>query len=239
MNTAPSQGALTVSGYRGSTINIRNNVVINNTGYGILLGSKFAGKDHFPHFNVEHNTVLFTWKYDPFVQTMPGSAIGLHGSTTAVIKNNVFGMSDRFAVDNAKRANILLSDNLIFGNLEGDYLEFNTRISLADLEDEAELLREGSINNVANAVTIPVSETWAKRYGSRVLVDRNAAEAQVKVQLTRANEIRAILNLPLQGGRIDVEESPVWLPALTVEEAIKSGSQEYLGKYGSSSDKIH
>ena len=238
MNTAPTQGALSVSAYKGSKVTVRNNIVMNNTGYGMLIGSKFMGSDNYPAFTVENNTVLFTWKYDSYVQSMPGSAIGFDQTTTSTVKHNVFAMTDRFAVDNIKKANILLAENLILGNVEADYLEFNTRINLADIEDEAEALHEDSFDNVADKITIPVSAEWAKNYGARVLIDRNAAEADIKVQQTRANDLRSILGLPLQADDLKTEESPVWLHRLSIDDAIKAGSSAYLGKYGASKANI-
>ncbi|MCB1806304.1 MAG: hypothetical protein KDJ99_14495, partial [Candidatus Competibacteraceae bacterium] len=87
--------------------------------------------------------------------------------------------------------------NLIAGSVEADYLEFDTRMQLDELEDEAEYLEEAE-GNSKEPLQVAVSAQWAKLYGSRVLVDRNAAEADIQIQQTAANEIRAMLGLPLQ-----------------------------------------
>jgi len=102
MNTAPTQGALSVAGYKNSKIKIRNNVVINNTGTGIMTGTKYitSNEDEMPDFLIENNTVLFTWKYDPIVQSFSGNSISLDGGTVNIVHNNVLGFADRFGINN-------------------------------------------------------------------------------------------------------------------------------------------
>ncbi|MEM7387316.1 MAG: hypothetical protein AAF514_20450, partial [Verrucomicrobiota bacterium] len=97
----------------------------------------------------------------------------------------------------------------------------------------AEFLHEDSEENVADPIKVPLSEAWAKLYASRVLVDRNAAEADIKVAATAANELRSILGLPLQAGTVDRPESPVWLPRIGLDDAISAGTNHYLGDKGS------
>ncbi len=234
MNNAPTQGALSVSGYAKSDIKIQNNIVINNTGTGIIAGTKYHGKGgDEPTFLIEGNTVLFTWKYDSYVQGFSGETLKVEKGTSSIVKNNVFGFADMFGINNAAKASILLSDNIIIGNVVSDYLEFDTKINLEDLEDEAEFLHEDSGNNSVEKISIPVSKEWAQAYGDRILIDRNAVEADVKVQMTRANQIRSILGLPLQAGTVKTEESPVWLHRMSIDHAVKTGMNKYQGKYGS------
>ena len=234
MNTAPSQGALSVSGYKGSKVNIQNNLVINNTGTGILCGTKYASRDEEgrPEFTVTNNTVLFTWKFDPPAQSYSGNSIKFDAGIVSVVNNNVLAFADRFGVHNAAKANVLLADNILMANVEGDYLEFDTNISLDDMEDEAEYLHEDTRNNVKAEIKIPISKEWATHYGTRVLVDRNAAEADIKAQQTTANEIRSILGLPLQAGTVDGPTSPVWLPRMSINDAIQAGAKQYMNDKG-------
>ena len=234
-NTAPTQGALSVSGYKGSKITIRNNAVVNNTGTGIMVASAYIARDDKdrPQFLIENNTVLFTWKYDPMAQSFSGNSINFSANTASIARSNVFAFADRFGVNNAAKASVLLKDNLILGNVDSDYLEFDTRIALDDIEDEAEYLHEDTGGNEATRIKVPVSNAWAKHYGSRVLIDRDALEADIKAQKTRANEIRSMLGLPLRAGHVDGPSSPVWLNRLSLTDAIRVASQKHNGRYGS------
>ena len=236
MNTAPTQGALSVSGYKGSKIKIRNNVVINNTGTGIMVSTNYMSRDgeNMPDFLIENNTVLFTWKYDAMAQSFSGNSIQFASDTVSTVKNNVFGFADIYGINNASRASVLLMDNIIVGNVVSDYLEFDTKIDLEYIEDEAEYLHEDSEGNISQEIKVPVSSDWAKNYASRVMIDRNALEADIQAQETNLNAIRSMLGLPLQAGTVDSPESPVWLNRLSIDDAVKAGSTKFEGKYGSS-----
>lgn len=231
MNTAPTQGALSVSGYKSSEVVIRNNLVINNTGTGIYAGTKYAGRDEseYPQFSIENNTVLFSWKFDPAAQSFSGNSIKFDAGIDATLSNNVFAFADKFGVHNAAKSMLLMRDNLIVGNVMADYLEFDTKINLDEIEDEAEFIHEDSENNVKAEFKVPVNDDWAKSYAGRVLVDRNAVEADIKVQMTAANEIRSILGLPLQAGEIDVETGDVWLNRISLDDAIQCGVKQLAG----------
>lgn len=240
MNTAPTQGALSVSGHKSSKITIRNNVVINNTGTGIMTGTKFISYDGegMPEFLLENNTVLFTWKYDPVVQSFSGNSLALDGGTVNVVKNNVFGFADRFGINNASKASILLMNNIVLGNTEADYLEFDTQIALEDVEDEAEYLHEDSEENISDPINIPISSEWANLYASRVLIDRNAMEADIEASNTGANALRSMLGLSLQAGDVEAPSSPVWLNRLSVDDAVEVGSKAFGDNIGASMPKI-
>ena len=232
MNTAPSQGALSVSGYKDSQIVIRNNLVINNTGTGIFAGTKYrpgTGKN-LPTFLIENNTVLFTWKFDPSAQSYSGNSLKIDPETLVTARKNVFAFADKIGIHNAGKATLRLDDNNIVGNVESDYLEFELKIGLADIEDEAEYLHEDSEGNVAEPLKVPVPAAWAKHYGSRILIDRNAAEADVKVQQTRANALRSMLGLPVIGSDLKLPASPAWLNRLGVDDAVKVGEAPYAGR---------
>jgi hypothetical protein len=234
INTAPSQGALSVAGYKGSMINIKNNLVMNNTGTGIMCSTKYAGSDESlaPQFLVENNTVLFSWKYDPSAQSYSGNSIKFDNGVIAKLQNNVFAFADKIGINNISKAKLLVKENLILGNVQADYLEFDTKMSLDDIEDEAEFLHEDSTDNIQEKISLPVDKEWAKNYASRVLVDRNAAEADIKAQKTSANEIRSILGLPLRAGTVDGPTSAIWLNRVKIDDAIKCGSKPYKEKYG-------
>ncbi len=241
LNSAPTQGAMSVSGHQSSKIRIRNNIVINNTGTGIILGTKFRPRDgkNVPSFVVENNTVLFTWKYSPSSQSFSGNSIKVDPDTVSVLRHNVLGFADKYGIHNAAKGNITLIENVIVGNIAADYLEFDTKMALEDIEDEADLLGDDTEGNVQIKLPVPVGQEWLQLWGGRVLIDRNAAEADIKAQKSAVNDIRSMLGLPLQAGTVKGQESPVWLHRMTIDDAIAAGSKKYGGKYGSSMPQVN
>jgi len=197
MNTFQNQAALSVSGFKGAKITIENNLVIQHSGTGIFCGSKYAGDDQYPEFDVRNNTVLFSWDSG----MSQGFNLGLDRFTKVALRNNVLGFADIIALNNASRSqDLLVVGNLITGAREADYLEFDTKIDMENMVDEADLLHEDSDENVTDAIQIPVSRAFAERYGSRVIVDREKAEAGVAAANSDANALRSMLGLPLRAG---------------------------------------
>lgn len=240
LNSAPTQGVLTVSGYKGTKVTIRNNAVINNTGSGIYAGSNYANADDgSPTFVIENNTVLFTWKYDALASSFSGNALKVDDFTRVTANNNVLAFADRHGIQKHGKLPLLLKNNLIVGSLTADYYETSgdMRLALDDIEDEAEHLHEDSSDNVSTTIKIPVSEQWAKTYAARVIVDRNKVEADIKASNSGANALRSMLGLPLQAGTVASVEGDVWLNELSVDDAIKAAARPYEGKYGSSTPK--
>jgi len=237
MNSAPTQGALAVSGYKGSVIRIENNLVINNTGTGILAGSLWHGTEEAqaPKFTIVNNTVLFTEKYDAYVQSFSGNSFKCDSAVVATLEHNVFGFADRNGIQKQGTWPLLLKDNIIVGNVQSDYWETqgDAKVELEYLEDEAEYLHFDSTGNIAPKMSIPLSKEWSKLYAGRTLIDRNAVEADIKAQKTKLNALRGILGLPLQAADLKLD-SPVWLPLLKVDDALKAGFKKYNGAYGCS-----
>lgn len=231
MNTAPTQGALTVRGGKNGKVAIINNLIINNTGVGIFLSSAFHGSERFPKFTVEKNTVFFTWKFDPIASAFSGVSLQMDADVDASVSNNVFGFADRIGIGKNGKQKMKLKDNIILTNLECDLYEaaFDARIMLDVIEDESSTLTPDSTGNTADKIKVPVSAAWAKNWGSRVIVDRNAKEADLKVQESRANDLRAMLGLPLQAGVVKGPESPIWLNRMQISDAIAAGSTQYNG----------
>jgi hypothetical protein len=232
MNSAPTMGAMSISGYKRSKVVIRNNLIINNTGTGLYVGSKFMGKKSDPlgpEFLIENNTVLFVWKHNPIAQSYSGNAIDFDQSVRPTIRNNVFAFTDRHIIYNPRNVTLLLKNNIMTGSVDTEYTEFKSKIALADLEDEAERVHEDSENNVAKTFKVPIDPAWLRHYGSRVLVDRNKAEANIKASNTRANALRSMLGMPVRAGKVNFPKSPVWLPRLSVADAVKAGLKEYHG----------
>jgi len=53
------------------------------------------------------------------------------------LKKNFLRFADRAGVSNASKTDILLLNNIIVGNVEIDYLEFDTRINLDEIKIQA------------------------------------------------------------------------------------------------------
>ncbi len=227
MNSITTQGVLNVGAFKDSEVTIRNNLVINNSGFSIFAGSKFHG-DGAPKFLIENNTVLFTWRH--FINNETGSSFGSDHNVVATLRNNVFAVADRYGVNNGLGAKLLLVNNNIVGNLAVDYREKGMQIAWEDVEDEAELLDEDSEDNVQEALQVPVSKGWAAVYAARVVVDREKIEAEVGAKNTPANELRRILGLPLDGGTIKDVSGPCFVHRMPLEDAIKAGSKQYGGR---------
>lgn len=227
MNAATTQACLSVSGYKDSEIVIRNNLVINNSGYGIYAGTKFTGEGP-PKFTIENNTVLFTWRHE--INNETGSSFGSDKYVDATLKGNVFAFADRYGLNNIRQATLLLLNNNITGNLAVDYLEKTMHIAWADVEDEAELLHEDSEENVQEDIVVPVSKEWAELYASRIVVDRNKLEAGIKEKGSAVNDLRRMLGLPVQGTDAPGSGSPVWIHRMSVDDAIAAGSAQYGGR---------
>jgi hypothetical protein len=230
MNTAPTGGAISAWGHQNGKLTIKNNLVINNTGEGIFAMTKWKSNDGQPQFVIENNTVLFTWKHDP-IASYGGNALKLDQEVKLTASNNVFAFGDYGGVDNIKLAKkITLKDNVFTGNRLYDYREFNTSVKVSEFEDEADQL-EASTGNVTAELKVPVGEAFAKLYAGRKEISRAAVDAKAKASNNGANALRGMLGLPLQANAVG-DDAEVWLPRLSIDDAIRAGTTKYEGKYG-------
>lgn len=229
MNTAPSEGALSVRIFQGGKGIIKNNLCINNTGYGIHARTGYTGSnpDLTPEFVISNNTSLFNWKHDA-VATYGGDALALDQYLTATITNNVFGFGHMGGVYN-KGANIVMSDNIFTGNSGYDYHEKGAKMRVDDILDEAMLVDQVSEGNESLLIQIPIAERWANIYASRIEVSREEIDAAVKVSNSGANQLRSMLGLNLQGSTVKMD-AEVFLPRLHIEEGLPVGFQAWNGK---------
>ncbi len=227
-NAASSQGAFTLNPGRAAKVQVKNNASINNTGFGFHLGRSFAADNpvDFPVYTFENNLAVLIEKYDAFSQTQGGSGVMLEAYTAVTMTGNVIGMNDFYGIDNARTARkVVLKNNVFFGNLIADYLDFSTKLKAAALADEAQTVGS-SEGNATKDVKLVVPEKWAQAWLARNVIDRNVAEAKVKVANTAANQVRSILGLPVQGGTLKLD-SDVWLPRLQLADALAAAT-----KYG-------
>ncbi|MGB4845037.1 MAG: hypothetical protein WBP16_11270 [Ferruginibacter sp.] len=229
MNTAPTEGALSVRIFHAATGIIQNNFCINNTGYGIHIRSGYTGSDPklIPKFNVLNNTSLFNWKHDA-VASYGGDALAIDQYLKATIENNVFGFGHKGGVYN-KGSKILLNNNLFTGNSKYDYKEINAMMKVDYLLDESTLLDQNSTGNKAMMIKIPVAARWAKIYGNRVEITREEVDASVSASNSGANQLRQMLGLNLQAGGTAMD-AEIFLPKLEIEEALPAGNLPWDGK---------
>jgi len=222
-NFAPTEGVFSVFGGKGAKVKIDNNVAINNTGSGFRIGTSFTGED-VPHYILTNNISAFNQKHTPF-GTFGGSGVMLESSTKVEIYNSIFAYNDNFGVDNTKRSkNLIMNENIIAKNLNADYVEFDMKIGFDDIEDEADLVDEASDYSNADPA-FAVSKEWGAFYTSRNIIDRNAAEADVKVVDHWTNDVRSLFGWNLIGTDLDVD-SAVWLPRLSLDDAVAAAIKE-------------
>jgi len=232
-NCAPTQGAISAWGFAKSVMVLRNNLVVNVTGNGIDCLSNWHPKDgkDLPVFTVADNTVLYVWKYDAYGQ-IGGNGVQLDTDTVVTLSGNAIACADVALVNNIKKsANLTLKNNLLSLGGTCAYQEFSTAIAFKDLTDTAQLLSRDSTGNVDTAMVAPLPAAWAERFATRMVLDRNAIEAGIKADASRANSLRAILGLPLQAPAV-AADSDIWLHALDLEAALVTGATKYHGAFG-------
>lgn len=230
-NTAPTQGAFAFFPGAAADVTVEHSVAVNNTGVGFHLATAISADspDDFPRYRFAHNAALFTHKHDPF-GTIGGSAVALEGRIHVELANNVFAFSDAFGLDNARRASdLVLTDNVFVANAMGDYQEFDTVIDLENLADWAMEIYD-AFGNVRAEPDYAISDAWGAAYGARVVIDRNAAEAEVEAVDSWANTVRGFFGWNLQAADLDVD-SDVWLPRMPLADVFATAVQ-LDGTYG-------
>ena len=228
MNTAPTEGAISVRVFQNGKGVIQNNFCINNTGYGIHARTGYAGSDENtkPKFVVKNNTSLFTWKHDA-IASYGGDALAFDKNLVATVENNTLGYGHMGGIYN-KGAKLTLINNLFTGNGKYDYKEINDKMAVADILDEAMHLNPNSDGNQGLLIKIPVGERWAKIYSERKEISRAAVDAAVTVPNTGANQLRSIFGLNQQGSAVPMD-AEIFLPLITIDEALPAGKYPWNG----------
>ncbi|MCF6279767.1 MAG: hypothetical protein L3J14_05405 [Flavobacteriaceae bacterium] len=229
MNTAPTEGAISVRVFKGGKGIIQNNFCINNTGYGIQARTGYVGSDKnvTPKFVIKYNTVLFIWKHDA-IASYGGDGLALDQNLVASVENNVFGFGHMGGIY-SKGADLTLNNNLFTGNSKYDYKEINSKMKVEDILDESEKLNPYSDGNESLLIKIPVAEKWARIYASRIEMSRAAVDAAVSASNSGANQLRSMLGMNLQGNSVKMD-AEVFLPLLTIEEGLPAGLLPWNGK---------
>jgi hypothetical protein len=229
MNTAPTEGALSVRLFKGGKGLIQNNLLINNTGDGIHLRTGYMGSDEslYPVFTVKYNTSLFNWKHDA-VASYGGNCLTMDKYMNVTLENNVFGFGHMGGIYN-KGSKVKMINNLFTGNSKYDYREINSKMKVADILDESMYLDAYSDGNESTLIKINVGKRWAEIYGNRQEISRADVDASVHASNSGANQLRSMLGLNLQanGTAIDAE---IFLPKILLDEALPAGALPWNGK---------
>jgi len=225
-NTAPTQGALDVQVGKDGAALIENNLIVNNTGEGIMCKSNHHGATGHPSYTLKNNTILFSWKHDA-IASFGGNSIMFDNSLTLVAENNVFGFSDFGGVNNVKQCKtVTLKNNLFVGHKKYDYQEFGTGLKLDELEDYANYITRESGNNYSQEIKLDIHKPWAEKYFSRKEISRAEVDAAAKVSNSGANQLRSMFGLSLQAGTVG-KDAEIWLHRMQLGDAIKLGQKPY------------
>lgn len=231
VNTAPTQGAIALFPGAAASVTVENNVAVNNTGTGFQLSTAIAANDaaDYPSYRFAGNVSVFNQKHDPF-GTFGGHGVAIESGTKVEITGNVIAFNDSYGVDNAKRAaGVVLTGNVIVANARADYLEFGTKIDLEDIEDWSDLIADGR-GNVRRELDFALTPAWGALYAARTVIDRNAAEEDVRAVDAWTNDVRAFFGWNLVGTDLNVD-SDVWLPRMGLEDAF-AVARRFDDRYG-------
>lgn len=226
-NFAPTEGVFSIFAGKGAKILMQNNAALNNTGAGFRLGTAFTGEDS-PTYSFSNNLSAFNQKHTAY-GTFGGSGIMLESGTKVEITNSVFAFNDNYGVDNIKRSpGLILNNNIIGGNAKADFVEFDLETSVEYIEDEADLVDEAA-GNQSGVPRIQIPENWFTLYAARNIIDRNAAEADVRAVESWQNDVRGFFGWNLQAADLELD-SPVWLPRLALEDAVQAALSTGMSK---------
>ncbi len=216
MNTAPTQGALDLQVNKNGSALVENNLIINNTGEGVMCKSNWHSTDGLPEYTIRNNTILFCWKHDA-VATYGGNCIMMDTDVKINIENNILGFGDFGGVNNIKQCKTLtLKGNIFLGHKKYDYKEFNTPMKIDEIEDYARFIVEAE-NNTTALLKFPMPAAWSETYLARKDISREELDASVKVSNSANNQVRGILGLPLQGSAVKID-AEIWLHRLLLSE---------------------
>ena len=85
-------------------------------------------------------------------------------------------------------------------------------------------------DNVSSMIKLNMSKKWIANYLARDVLDRNAAEEEVKAVNSWMNEVRSFWGVNVRGNDLNAD-SDVWLPRMSLEDAL-SVAGRYNNLYG-------
>jgi len=229
MNTAPTQGALDVQLGKDGKAVITNNLIVNNTGEGIMAKTNWHGNTqaNFATYVIENNTILFSWKHDA-IASYGGNSLMMDTDVNITANNNIFGFGDFGGVNNIKLCkNLVLNNNNFIGHKKYDFFD-SSAMNVSDMADYADYLKDGS-GNVSEAIKLPLNKNWAGLYAARKEISRAAVDNASTVSNSAENQVRGILGLNKMGSSVSMDAS-IWLHQMQVNDAVKLGLHQYNGK---------
>ena len=229
MNTAPTQGAIDVQIGKDGKAVIKNNLIVNNTGEGIMAKTNWHGNtpENYATYLIENNTILFNWKHDA-IASYGGNSLMMDVAVNLTANNNIFGFGDFGGVNNIKRCeNLVLNNNNFFGHKKYDFYD-SSGMNVDDMADYADYLKDGD-GNVSKPIKLPLNKDWAALYAARKDISRAEVDASSTVSNSSENQIRGILGLNKIGSTVSLDAS-IWLHQMQVSDAVKIGSNQYDGR---------
>jgi len=229
MNTAPTQGAIDVQLGKDGKAFIKNNLIVNNTGEGIMAKTNWHGdtEANYATYLIENNTILFNWKHDA-IASYGGNSLMMDTSVNLTANNNIFGFGDFGGVNNIKMCkNLVLNNNNFFGHKKYDFYD-TSGMNVVDMIDYADYLSDGD-GNVSKAIQLPLNKDWAALFAARKDISRAEVDASSTVSNSAENQIRGILGLNKMGSSVSLDAS-IWLHQMQVADAVKIGMKQYDGR---------
>ncbi len=181
------------------TARVHDNWIVNTAGIGLELLSTNHGKDS-PTIVADHNSILFTWKYDAF-GTRGGEGISVGAHAIVTLDHNLIVGSDNYGIANGRfNKELKILDNRFSDNLGADYWEGDLYLKASELGD-AKSVSEVKGNKV---VTVPLNpdDSWRKKYAARKIIDRNKVEAGINATNNLSNRLRSLLGMNLRAGDV-------------------------------------
>jgi len=229
MNTAPTQGAIDVQLGKDGRATIQNNLIVNNTGEGIMAKTNWHGdsQPNYATYLIENNTILFNWKHDA-IASYGGNSLMMDTSVNLTANNNIFGFGDFGGVNNIKLCeNLVLNNNNFFGHKKYDFYD-SSGMNVVDMIDYADYLKGGD-GNVSEPIKLSLNQDWGTLFAARKDISRAEVDASSTVSNSTENQIRGILGLNKMGSTVTLDAS-IWLHQMKVDDAIVLGKQQYNGR---------
>jgi len=229
MNTAPTQGAVDVQLGKDGKAVISNNLIVNNTGEGIMAKTNWHGdtQENYATYLIENNTILFNWKHDA-IASYGGNSLMLDTSVNLTANGNIFGFGDFGGVNNIKMCkNLVLNNNNFFGHKKYDFYD-TSGMNVSDMIDYADYLKGGE-GNISEPISLPTNQNWAGLFAARKEISRAAVDASSTVSNSTENQVRGILGLNKMGSSVSMDAA-IWLHQMQVADAVKLGLKQYNGK---------